>query len=62
MDMKRSLLMAIVISIALASAAFSACAGGTPSGNYIQGPLADDANVIYLHHSTGGNVWGGGVP
>jgi len=24
--------------------------------------LGDDAAVIFLHHSTGGNIWAGGVP
>jgi len=24
-------------------------------------PLADDVKIIFLHHSTGGNIWGGGV-
>jgi len=26
------------------------------------GTMGDDATAIFLHHSTGGNIWGGGVP
>lgn len=25
-------------------------------------PMPDDARVVFLHHSTGGVIWGGGVP
>ena len=25
-------------------------------------PMPDDSRIIYLHHSTGGVIWGGGVP
>jgi hypothetical protein len=28
----------------------------------ISPPLDSDANIIFLHHSTGNNIWGGGVP
>jgi hypothetical protein len=33
----------------------------TPTPSPGQVAMANDANVIYLHHSTGGNIWGGGV-
>jgi len=30
--------------------------------NNIQFPMGTNINIIYLHHSTGGVIWGGGVP
>jgi hypothetical protein len=32
------------------------------AGAYVTGAMSTSAKVIFLHHSTGGNVWGGGVP
>lgn len=52
-----------IVSLA-ALAAVCSCApgdGGEPVSLKPQEPMADDASVIYLHHSTGGGVWGGGV-
>jgi len=45
------------------------CGGGSSSddssgsggGGNVQEPLASDAQVIFLHHSTGGVIWNGGV-
>ena len=30
-------------------------------GGYLSGAMSDSANVIFLHHSTGGVIWDGGV-
>ncbi|MBI4953728.1 MAG: hypothetical protein HY908_17015 [Myxococcales bacterium] len=32
------------------------------SGAYVEGSLPADSGIMYLHHSTGGVIWGGGVP
>lgn len=37
------------------------CGCGSSSGDP-QAPLTGNVRVGYLHHSTGGNVWAGGVP
>ena len=34
----------------------------TPSDATPGDPMPDDTRIIYLHHSTGGVIWGGGVP
>lgn len=36
-------------------------AGDYISGGVLQPSLTDDTQIIFLHHSTGGCIWGGGV-
>jgi hypothetical protein len=36
--------------------------GNPTTGATTQDPLATDARIIYLHHSTGGCIWDGGIP
>lgn len=56
-------LTALILLLALG------CGGGSSSdnssdsdgGGNIQEPLANDARVIFLHHSTGSVIWNGGV-
>lgn len=40
----------------------AACGGGSTSGAPPHDPVAGTVNIAYLHHSTGGIVWSGGVP
>ena len=35
--------------------------GNQGGGSYVGGAMPQDASVIFLHHSTGGVIWGGGV-
>lgn len=50
----RSRASVLVLALALTLSPLTARAAQTP--------MADDASVVFLHHSTGGVVWGGGVP
>ncbi len=50
-----------VLSTLLCLSVFLSCA--QPSGGpKLQDPMTGRVDVIYLHHSTGGVVWSGGVP
>jgi hypothetical protein len=50
------------LAIAAVLAATIGCSTGD-AGTGGTGPvLADSASVIFLHHSTGANIWAGGVP
>jgi hypothetical protein len=51
------------LAVALATA-LAACGGGSArtGGGDPQAPLTGTVRIAYLRHSTGGNVWAGGVP
>lgn len=51
------------LAVALATALAACGVGSTPArGGDPQAPLTGTVRIAYLHHSTGGNVWAGGVP
>jgi hypothetical protein len=57
--------LAIALATVLtALGALAACGGGSvrTGGGDPQAPLTGTVRIAYLHHSTGGNVWAGGVP
>jgi hypothetical protein len=60
--------LSIFISILLLIFIFSAMncelgqSSNTNNSNGITIPLETDSSIIYLHHSTGGVIWGGGIP
>lgn len=51
--------------IGLLSLVLAGCGGGTGSGDTAPNNTVSPAGtvrILYLHHSTGGVIWGGGVP
>ncbi len=57
--------MAVTLAMGSCASGSSTTAGDPspiPTPSPVQSPMPDDVSVIYLHHSTGGVIWGGGVP
>lgn len=52
-----ALVSALVIALSACGSGSARTGGGLP-----QPPLTGAVRIAYLHHSTGGNVWDGGVP
>jgi hypothetical protein len=56
--LQKSLIATVAVSIVIVLS-LSCCA---PDTSVDQEPMPTDSRVILLHHSTGGVIWGGGVP
>lgn len=51
-----------VFELGLAVLLFASSCGASPAGAPVPGtPMTGDVRIVFLHHSTGGVVWSGGV-
>jgi len=58
-NMQKSLFPAILWMFSFVALVLSGCGGGGSAGNETNNGTV---RIAYLHHSTGGIIWGGGVP
>lgn len=59
MSVRRPLLPAALLTLLLAA---TGCGAASTARRSAGEPLTGTVRIAYLHHSTGGVVWGGGVP